>query len=92
VGATTWQAKMRKGIDRMVPEVLVTVEAQAKAGDTAAARLLLERALPPYKPTDPPSALALPIWLAPPRAFWRPWRAGARRQIKPLPWLPFWRL
>jgi len=50
---------MRQDIGNWVPEVLAALRAQAVAGDVAAAKLLLERALPPLRPQDTPVPLPL---------------------------------
>ena len=43
-----------------VPEIIGQLVEAAKGGDIQAARLLLERVLPPMKPTELPVPLALP--------------------------------
>lgn len=43
-------ARLREGIRRVLPGVLLKVIEQAMAGDMAAAKLLLDRALPPLRP------------------------------------------
>lgn len=53
-------AKLRAAIADRVPELLSKLMAQALEGDTAAARLLLERAIAPLKATEQPQALTLP--------------------------------
>lgn len=53
-------AKLRDSIAAHIPEIIVQLVAKAKEGDTQAARLLLERALPPMKPIEQPIALSLP--------------------------------
>lgn len=52
--------KLRAQISEQVPGILVKLIAQAKAGDTQAARLLLERTLPPIKPQEQVTPLTLP--------------------------------
>jgi hypothetical protein len=42
-----------------VPDILATLIERAKAGDTAAAKLLLERAMPTVKPVELPEAVPL---------------------------------
>lgn len=59
-GATTWQARMRKQITAMVPEIIDRLREQAASGDTTAAKLLLERALPVLKSVDAPAPINLP--------------------------------
>ena len=53
-------SKLRAAIADRVPELLSKLMAQALEGDTAAARLLLERAIAPLKATEQPQALTLP--------------------------------
>jgi hypothetical protein len=53
------QAKLRESIAKNIPEILAAMVEQAKAGDTQAARLLLDRTLPAIKPTDTPVVLPL---------------------------------
>lgn len=53
-------AKLRDSIAAHIPEIIVQLVAKAKEGDTQAARLLLERVLPPMKPIEQPIALSLP--------------------------------
>jgi hypothetical protein len=43
---------LRESIARDVPEILAGLVTAAKAGDMQAARLILERVLPPLKPTE----------------------------------------
>lgn len=45
-------AKLRAGIAERVPDILATLIEQAMNGDTTAARLLLERVLPPLKAVE----------------------------------------
>lgn len=51
--------ELRELIRPHVPELVEKALAMAKAGDAAALRLLLDRALPPLKPTAEPVAFAL---------------------------------
>jgi len=51
---------MREAIAEAVPELLQTLLQRALEGDVGAARLLLERAIPPLKAQELPQALALP--------------------------------
>lgn len=53
-------AKLRAAIADRVPELLAAMMARALDGDVQAARLLLERALPPIKPVEATQALSLP--------------------------------
>ncbi len=53
-------SKIRAAIAARVPELLAKLMAQALAGDTSAARLLLERAIAPLRAAEQPQALTLP--------------------------------
>ncbi len=53
-------AKMRAALADVLPAVLDTVKAKALEGDMGAARLLLERVLPPIKAMEPSQPLSLP--------------------------------
>ena len=53
-------AKLRASIAAHVPEIIEQLVEVAKTGDVQAARLLLERVLPPMKPTELAVPLALP--------------------------------
>lgn len=53
-------AKLRASIAKHVPEIIGQLMGAAKGGDVQAARLLLERVLPPTKPTELAVPLALP--------------------------------
>lgn len=44
------QAKLRKSIEEHVPAIITRLAEAARAGDVAAASLLLSRCLPPVKP------------------------------------------
>ena len=44
--------KLRKSIMKDIPAILTAMVEQAKAGDTQAARLLMDRTFPAIKPTD----------------------------------------
>jgi hypothetical protein len=50
------QAKLREAIARDVPEIIAAMVASAKDGDTAAAKVLLDRVLPSLRPTDQPTS------------------------------------
>lgn len=50
--------KLRASIAAHVPEIITRLVEQAKAGDAAAARLLLERVLPPIKASEQAVAIA----------------------------------
>ena len=52
--------KIRTAIAARVPEILDKLMAQAMDGDTGAARLLLERAIPPLKAMEPSQPISLP--------------------------------
>lgn len=52
--------KMRDALAGDVPEILAGLVAAAKAGDVQAARLILERVLPPLKGVEPSVMLKLP--------------------------------
>jgi hypothetical protein len=52
--------KMRESLAGDVPEILAALVESAKAGDAQAARLILERVLPPMKATEPTQAMSLP--------------------------------
>jgi hypothetical protein len=41
------------------PEILAALVEQARGGDVAAAKVLLDRCLPPLRPTDQPVSLAM---------------------------------
>lgn len=51
--------QMRESIAQSVPDILAALKEQALAGDVGAARLLLERALPPIKATEQAVPLVL---------------------------------
>ena len=44
--------KLRKAIEDDLPDIIKAVAAAAKSGDTAAAKLLLDRAVPALKPVE----------------------------------------
>lgn len=52
--------KLRKSILGHVPEIITAMVTQAKSGDPVAARLLLERVLPPIKAGEQPAPIDLP--------------------------------
>jgi len=52
--------KLRAAIAKSAPEIVVTLIEQAKAGDTAAAKLLLERCCAAFKPGDELVSITLP--------------------------------
>ena len=49
--------KLRAALAKELPDVLAALVAQAKSGDIAAIRLLLERTIPPLRPVDAPTVL-----------------------------------
>lgn len=51
-------AKLRLAISEHIPEILAKLAEAAKAGDAGAARLLLERVLPPLKAAEVPASFA----------------------------------
>ena len=53
-------AKLRAAIAAHLPGILAQLVEAAKAGDVQAARLLLERVIPPVKAAEAPQAVALP--------------------------------
>lgn len=53
-------AKLRASIAEHLPAIITRLVTQARAGDSQAARLLLERVLPPMKATEQPVELTLP--------------------------------
>ena len=52
--------KLRASIAKHVPDIITKLAELAKAGDAGAARLLLERVLPPVKATEQAVPVALP--------------------------------
>ncbi len=52
-------AKLREDIAGHVPDIVARLVEQAKDGDVQAARLLLERVVPPMKAVEAPAPLAL---------------------------------
>lgn len=53
-------AKLRDSIAAHLPAIITQLVSKAKEGDSQAARLLLERVLPPMKPIEQPTMLILP--------------------------------
>ena len=53
-------AKLRAAISNDVPDIISSLTAAAKAGDVGAARLLLERVVPPIKAAELATPFALP--------------------------------
>ena len=54
-------ASLRAAIGARVPAILETLATAALAGDVGAARLLLERVIPPLKASEEAAPLALPL-------------------------------
>ena len=52
--------KLRAALAKELPEVLEALIAQAKAGDTGAIKLILERTVPVLRSVDAPTVLNLP--------------------------------
>lgn len=52
--------QLRSSIATHLPDIITKLVEQAKAGDAQSARLLLERVLPPVKPTEAPVSIELP--------------------------------
>ena len=52
--------KLRAALAKELPEVLEALVAQAKAGDTGAIKLILERTVPALRPVDAATPLNLP--------------------------------
>lgn len=52
--------KLRKSIAEHLPDIIVAMVAQAKAGDPVAARLLFERVIPPIRPGEQAAPIDLP--------------------------------
>lgn len=53
-------SELRKAIAEHVPAIVDRLVEQARSGDAAAARLLLERVVPPLKPIELPASVMLP--------------------------------
>jgi hypothetical protein len=51
--------KLRAAIGQALPDILAVLVEQARRGDTQAAKLLLERTIPPVKAIELPQAVAL---------------------------------
>ena len=52
--------RLRAAISEHVPEIITQLVTAARAGDIQAARLILERVLPPVKAIEQPQAIDLP--------------------------------
>lgn len=59
-GARGRAAVLRESIDAEIPEIIQSLIRQAKDGDVAACRLLLERCLPPVRASGPSVETDLP--------------------------------
>lgn len=53
-------AAVREKIAGEMPEIITVLAAQAKGGDVAAARLLMERVYPALKPVEVPTPIEMP--------------------------------
>ena len=53
--------KLRAALAKELPEVLDALVTQAKAGDTSAIKLVLERTVPALRPVDAVAPLNLPV-------------------------------
>lgn len=51
--------QLRQGIEESLPQIIQSLTDKAIAGDVGAARLLLERAIPPLKPIEAPQTLQI---------------------------------
>ena len=58
-GATTTAQRLRAGLERHVPGILDALVQQAMGGDVQAAKLVLERTIPPLKPVEVPVPVPL---------------------------------
>lgn len=52
--------RLRQEIEAHIPSIVARLVDRAKEGDVAAARLLLERAVPPLKPVEAPQPFRIP--------------------------------
>jgi len=53
-------AQLRAAIEEHLPEIIAAQVKAAKEGNPQAARLLVDRVMPTYKPADQPTPIALP--------------------------------
>ncbi|AGA90545.1 hypothetical protein Thimo_1773 [Thioflavicoccus mobilis 8321] len=58
-GAVSKTTKLRRSIERDLPDILSALVAQAKEGDVQAAKLLVDRCLPALRPVDAPTPVQL---------------------------------
>jgi hypothetical protein len=63
-GAISRYTRLREAIAEHVPDIIGAMVSKAREGDAQAARLLLERVIPPLKSIDSPAPLTLPVDLA----------------------------
>jgi len=56
---TDTEQRQREAIRKALPGIVAELISSAQSGDTTAAKLLLERVMPAYKPQDRPAPLAL---------------------------------
>ncbi len=56
---TSKTEKLRHAIEAHVPEIIAAMVEKAREGDTAAAKLLIDRVVPTLRPTDQPAPVAL---------------------------------
>ena len=53
--------ELRREIERFIPEIIHRMAQKALDGDVGAARLLLERAIPPLRPVEAPQCFDFPV-------------------------------
>ena len=58
-GTKTKVGKLRDSIEKDLPSIIEALVVSAKAGDTTAAKILLDRCLPALRPVDAPTPLSL---------------------------------
>jgi hypothetical protein len=58
--SSTTIAKLRASIAKDIPDIIAKQVELAKAGDAQAARLLLERVLPPVRASEQPMPISMP--------------------------------
>lgn len=58
-GTKTKVGKLRDSIEKDLPSIIEALVVSAKAGDTTAAKILLDRCLPALRPVDAPAPLSL---------------------------------
>jgi hypothetical protein len=51
--------QLRAQVELLLPEIIQVLATKVRAGDIGAARLLLERVMPPIKPVEAPQALQI---------------------------------